>query len=440
MPAPTKVQLTGGQFQDSEGNKLALGYLKMKLAMDANISGVGNIASGIEITIQLDANGSVVTSPAQSVWGVDQMLPANNYYRVTGYTEAGQPAWGPNNQQVVGNGGTFDVGTWVPNQVISWTPPLQALELDTNGTKNPNQGVLNFKDTASVTWSVDSSGNEQATAVTGPTIELQTNGVDNTSQSKLNLKNGTNISVTSDGSGGVTIANTQVIPPATPFSPAIRFTIPNWLTPANTQESPANSMNAQTTGIGSGTHTVVPATASVPSYRRNTSPASASNATYVNCNTANFYLHLLKNAQYRLNFFRNTFIRNWIGFGTDASPGIGNYENDALNFGFVGFRFSTNAGDTHWQAYAGTDNTHVTLADTGITPDNTGAQHIYEIRTVQGTPGTILFYIDGVQVASISTNVPSATTALAFIAGSESLTAGSSGDFGDNLISIEVFI
>jgi hypothetical protein len=45
MPA-TKVQLTGGQFQDSEGNKLALGYLIMKLAMDANISGVGKHCIG----------------------------------------------------------------------------------------------------------------------------------------------------------------------------------------------------------------------------------------------------------------------------------------------------------------------------------------------------------------------------------------------------------
>ena len=160
----TKVQLIGGQFQDAEGNKLSLGYLIMKLAMDANIVGVGNIVSGIEIKILLDANGSVVTSPAQSVWGVDQMLPVNNYYRVTGYTAQGQPAWGPNNQQVIGSGGTFDVGTWIPNQVISWTPPLQALTLETNETLNANQGVLDFKDTASVTWASDSSGKMRATA------------------------------------------------------------------------------------------------------------------------------------------------------------------------------------------------------------------------------------------------------------------------------------
>ena len=125
MPA-TKVQLTGGAFQDSEGNKLALGYLEMYLSADENITGVGNIVSGRAIKILLDVNGDVQTSPAQSIWGNDQMLPTNSYYRVTGYTAAGQPAWGPNNQQVNGDGGTFDVGTWVPNQVISWTPSVQS--------------------------------------------------------------------------------------------------------------------------------------------------------------------------------------------------------------------------------------------------------------------------------------------------------------------------
>jgi hypothetical protein len=163
MPA-TKVQLTGGQFQDSEGSKLALGYLLMTLAMDGNISGVGNIAAGITIRIQLDSNGSVVTSPAQSVWGVDQMLPVNNYYRVTGYTFEGQPAWGPNNQQVVGSGGTFDVGTWIPNQVISWTP-VGTPAILVNGVPSPTQARLNFTDNADITWSIDSNGNIQANLV-----------------------------------------------------------------------------------------------------------------------------------------------------------------------------------------------------------------------------------------------------------------------------------
>ena len=123
--AATKTQLLGGAFQDSEGNPLSLGYLKMKLSQDASVSGVGNICSGIEITIQLDVNGNVVASPAQSVWantgGV--LSPINTYYHVTGYTAAGQRAWGPNNQQVAA-GATFNLSSWVPNSVISWFPEV----------------------------------------------------------------------------------------------------------------------------------------------------------------------------------------------------------------------------------------------------------------------------------------------------------------------------
>jgi hypothetical protein len=123
MPA-SKVQLIGGHFQDSEGNALANGYLTMFLSQDGTVTGVANICAGIEITIQLDVNGTVVTSPAQFIWGNDVILPVNTYYKVTGYSAAGQPAWGPNIQQVA-SGSTFDVGTWTPGQIISWIPPSQ---------------------------------------------------------------------------------------------------------------------------------------------------------------------------------------------------------------------------------------------------------------------------------------------------------------------------
>lgn len=162
---PAKVQLTGGAFQDSEGNVLANGTLIFQLSQDASVSGVGNIVSGTEITILLDVNGNVDTSTPQLIWGNDQMLPLNTYYRVTGKSASGQFAWGPNNQQVVGVG-TFNVGTWVPNQVVSWNPPLNT------------------------------------------SIALQHNGVNNGSQSKLNLVAGSGISVTDDGAGDVTLAAT----------------------------------------------------------------------------------------------------------------------------------------------------------------------------------------------------------------------------------------
>ena len=148
-----KIQLTGGNFQDGQGNLLTDGYLKMVLSQDGTVAGVGSVCSGIEITIKLNSSASVVTSPAQYVWGNDVLLPVNTYYTVTGYSSQGQPCWGPNIQQVIGTG-PFDVGTWIPNQVISWISPNTGakITLENNGTLNSNQQVLNIESTdASVT-------------------------------------------------------------------------------------------------------------------------------------------------------------------------------------------------------------------------------------------------------------------------------------------------
>src|SRR6266478_7161615 len=118
MPA-TKTQLVNGFFQDNQGNLLANGYLEFVLSQDESVTSVGNIASGITIKILLDSSGNVSTSPSlQYMWANDVMLPTNSFYRVTGFTSKGQPAWGPNNQTVVSGGvggGTFDLGSWTPN-------------------------------------------------------------------------------------------------------------------------------------------------------------------------------------------------------------------------------------------------------------------------------------------------------------------------------------
>lgn len=166
MPA-TKTQLIGGSFQDSEGNVLANGYLLMHLSQDENISGVGNICSGIEIKIILDSDGNVAsststpTAPDQLVWANDIMEPVNAYYRVTGYTAKGQPAFGTNNQQVISGGtggGTFNTDTWIPNSVFSWTPPSQSLVLQTNEVDNGSQSLLDLHAGTGVTLTDNGSG------------------------------------------------------------------------------------------------------------------------------------------------------------------------------------------------------------------------------------------------------------------------------------------
>jgi hypothetical protein len=172
----SKVQLVGGNFQDCTGVVLANGYLTMKLSADEEVND-SLICSGIEIRIQLDANGNVVTSPGQFVWGNDQISPVNSFYKVTGYTVQGQIAFGPNNQQVTGSGGTFDVGSWIPNHVISWVPQVQSLSVQVAGIAFGSQSLLNFVNTGSVIFtdlgngqiSASMSGGGAVTSVFGRT-------------------------------------------------------------------------------------------------------------------------------------------------------------------------------------------------------------------------------------------------------------------------------
>lgn len=139
MPA-TKVQLIGGNFQDNEGNVLALGYLRLRLSSDEQVAGVGQIAAGIVTQINLNSIGAVDTVTPQLVWGNDQMTPVNNFYIVEGFTAAGELAWGPNNEQVIGSGGTFDVGTWIPNTVLSWFYPAAVGPTGPTGAAGSSSG------------------------------------------------------------------------------------------------------------------------------------------------------------------------------------------------------------------------------------------------------------------------------------------------------------
>lgn len=159
----TLVQLTGGKFQDAQGNVLTNGYLTMALSQDEEVND-SLICSGVTVRVQLDANGSVVTSPAQYAWANDQMLPVNSFYKVTGFTQAGQPAWGPNNQQIIGSGGTFDVGTWIPNQVIVWVPPVVVVPLDVEveGVPLSSSTLLDFINTGNVVFTDNGTGQVSA--------------------------------------------------------------------------------------------------------------------------------------------------------------------------------------------------------------------------------------------------------------------------------------
>jgi hypothetical protein len=209
----TKTQLTGGSFQDSEGNPLAFGHLKMHLSQDCTVAGVGNICSGIDIWIDLDINGNAASSasptpaPDQYVWSNLVMSPQNNFYKVTGYTASGQPAWGPNNQQVP-SGAAFNLDAWVPNTVISWFPTLpQFLTLEINGAPASSQIIQNLENSATVTVVDNGGGNISFTAGASTTFEVD--GTPLTSDSTVNYESGSGISITNPSAGNVLITNTS---------------------------------------------------------------------------------------------------------------------------------------------------------------------------------------------------------------------------------------
>lgn len=91
-------------------------------------------------------------------------------------------------------------------------------------------------------------------------------------------------------------------------------------------------------------------------------------------------------------------------------------DNPAGNYAY--FRYSTPAPDTNWQCIT-KDNATQTVTDSTVAADTNG--HDFEIRE-NVTAATWTFYIDGVNVCSHSTNLPSASTNMAEVIGLETRT------------------
>lgn len=190
-----KVQITGGNFQDSEGNLLANGYLELELNQDESV-GTSLIAAGLIVTVPLDSNGNVLGTV--SVWPNDQLSPGNSYYTVTGYSTSGQLAWGPNQQQILSSPSPYNIGAWIPNQMQMWNPGVSNLVLQTNGILNGSQGKLNLESTdASITLVDDGAGNINMSAASVSGVVLKAPAADQTIEGEFNL-------IVSDGSFNVT--------------------------------------------------------------------------------------------------------------------------------------------------------------------------------------------------------------------------------------------
>ena len=113
----TVNQITGGAFQDSEGNPLANGYLIFELNQDEVVNTSTRVCSGKTIQVPLNSSGNAITSPSHSLWPNDVMIPAGSFYSVSAYSANGTLVWGPNAQSVLSSPSPFNLGAWIPGKI-----------------------------------------------------------------------------------------------------------------------------------------------------------------------------------------------------------------------------------------------------------------------------------------------------------------------------------
>jgi hypothetical protein len=190
----TKVQLTGGNYQDAAGNPLANGFLILELSQDGQVNTSTEVAAGRKIKILLDSSGNVVTSPPQYVWPNDVITPSNTFYIASAYTAAGQLVWGPNAVQVFSTPSPFPIGTWPPGGGLSPVPTvvtydigcfvgtyttvqtllLLALERSVRFAANmvPSTAACGTDSTGTVVFSIQQNGVQFATVTFSPSSSV----------------------------------------------------------------------------------------------------------------------------------------------------------------------------------------------------------------------------------------------------------------------------
>ena len=364
-PYTGMTQLINGNFADAEGNPVALGYIIMQLNQDAQSSLTSQVVGGRTIKITLDASGNAVAG--QYVWPNTALNPTTTFYIVNVYTAAGQLVWGPN-YMLVNTTPTFDLDGWVPNQVGSGGAPVGS-------------------------------------------ITLQTNEVNNGSQQLLDLHAGSSITLTDNGSGRVTIAG------AGSNGPRVRGWH-GWSYAGQAGFEPTQGFGAVPTGVGSyaSNESQLECTATqiaMLGFGSGSGASQISGLVYTTSGASDdgaFTLGVLGQTEAQIQLGSVVSVRYWIGFMNGMTAhGENFWKSDTPPYPTCAFRFSTAAGDTHWQAVV-TDGTTQVTTPTTVAPDAT-TPHLYAIKF--STPN-VLFYIDGVLVATVSIGTTTLTAAQQF--------------------------
>lgn len=164
--------------------------------------------------------------------------------------------------------------------------------------------------------------------------------------------------------------------------------------------------------LNSATTTAISATATEPLYVQITTSTLATVAADISQNDAlKFSLGTFRRYRFRVQLPATSGIQVWVGLTNIASASVnGTFKSSTPVANFIGFRYDTGASDTKWQGIAQQDATHQTVQSLAPAIDTNG--HDMDI-VWDGT--NVVLWIDGANIATISTNVPATSTGLGFM-------------------------
>ncbi len=343
------VLLTGGAYQDFGANPLANGYLTMALSHDEQEpSGPSQVVGGLVLKVPLDGNGNV--SGTVNIWPNDVLSPACSYYVVNAYKSDGTQAWkAPQFYTIASSPNPLNLGNIVPNN----PPPVCA----TSG------------------------------------LTLQTNSVNNASQILLNLTNSATVTFTNTGGGTVSAASSGGLPqPDT-----ARFAL--W--EPGLSSSTWFSINDSLGYLDSGAAMALVAPTSTSGLALSVTTNAANPSSWHGFEGFSLF-YGVKNLVFKTkgqasNTYGATHI--WMGLVTDGNGAdIGQVDTPVARSLLM---FNKNAASTYWQCVTG-DGTNNNVIVTTV-PINT-TNHKFEIDYTSGV--SAVFLIDGVVVATSTTNLP----------------------------------
>ena len=109
-----KINISGGNFQDAEGNALAGGLLVLTLDSAAVVIGTGQVVNNLPLFITLDGTGNAPSTP---IWFNDQLSPTGTAYSVTLFSASGKPAWTAAQLWQFLGGAAINLDTMVPTSI-----------------------------------------------------------------------------------------------------------------------------------------------------------------------------------------------------------------------------------------------------------------------------------------------------------------------------------